>query len=131
MVEGGKIRPFDGQRLKATMRGLEGKRVEMAIRTEDPGRNLGQNAYLHVLARLIAVESGETLERTKRLAVLHALGVEAGTSKEVILGIEVVIVRPTSTLKKAEASLVLEWLLEKCSFLNIHPPNPEQVEVIA
>ena len=113
------------------MKGLEGRRVEMAIRTEDPGRNLPQNAYLHVLARLIAQESGETLERVKRLAVLHALGVEAGTSSEVILGVEVVIVKPTSTLKKAEASLVLDWLLAKCEFLNLTPPRPDQVEVMA
>ena len=130
VVTEGKVRPFDGSRLKATMRGLEGKRVEMAIRTEDPGRNLPQNAYLHVLARLIAQESGETLERVKRLAVLHALGVEAGTSSEVILGVEVVIVKPTSTLKKAEASAVLEWMIEKCEFLNIRPPNREEVEVM-
>ena len=125
------MHPFDGPRLRATMKGLEGRRVEMAIRPEDPGRNLPQNAYLHVLARLIAQESGETLERVKRLAVLHALGVEAGTSSETILGVEVVIVKPTSTLKKAEASLVLDWLLAKCEFLNIRPPNPDQVEVMA
>jgi hypothetical protein len=130
VVEGGRLKPFDGPRLKLTMNSLEGRRVEMAIRTEDPGRNLPQNAYLHVLARLIAAESGETLERIKRLAVLHALGVEAGTSSEVILGAQVVIVKRTSDLKKDEASKVLEWLLEKCSFLNIRPPNREEVEVM-
>ena len=125
------MHPFDVPRLKATMKSLEGRRVEMAIRPEDPGRNLPQNSYIHVLARLIAQESGETLERVKRLSVLHALGVEAGTSTETILGVQVVIVKPTSSLKKAEASLVLDWLLQKCEFLNIRPPAPDQVEVMA
>jgi hypothetical protein len=130
IVEGGKLKPFDGSRLKETMKSLEGRRVEMAIRTEDPGRNLPQNSYLHVLAKLIAAESGETLERIKRLAVLHALGIEAGTSSEVILGVQVTIVKPTSTLKRAEASLVLDWMLDKCQFLNIQPPRSEHVEVM-
>jgi hypothetical protein len=131
VVEGGKFRGVDLARLRATMSGLEGKRVEMAIRTEDPARNLPQNAYLHVLCRLVAVESGESLKRMKQLSVLYALGVEDGTEREVISGVEYTSVRHTSDLTKAEASKVIEWLLEKCAFLEIRPPRPDQVEMIA
>ena len=131
MAEGGKFQSVDKGRLRQVMQGLEGKRVEMAIRSEDPGRNLSQNSYIHVLAKLIERESGESMDRVKRLAVLHALGVEAGTEREEILGREFVIVRRTSSLRKEEASKVIDWLRDKCSFLGIAPPRPDQVEVIA
>lgn len=130
IVEGGKVHALDKARLQATMRALEGKRVEMAIRQEDEKRNLNQNAYLHVLARVVAAESGETLDRVKRLAVLESLGIEAGTEKETILGREITIVRRTSELRKDEASRLIDWMLDKCSFLGVTPPSREQVEAL-
>lgn len=130
-VEGGKVRPFDKDRLHSVMVALEGKRVELAIREEPKSRSLPQNAYLHVLARLLAEETGETLLRMKRLAVLSALGVEEGTTKETLLGKEFLEVRPTSDLNKGEAAKVLDWLLQQCSFCGVTPPKPEHVEVMA
>jgi len=131
VVAGGKIRPSESQRFNLLVRELEGKRIELAIRPEVDGRSLDQNAYLHVLAKLIAKESGESLDRVKRLAVLESLGIEAGTEKETILGREITIVRRTSELRKDEASKLIEWMLDKCVFLGAKPPSREQVEVMA
>jgi hypothetical protein len=127
VVAGGKICPTEGRRFNATVHALEGKRIELAIREEVIGRSLDQNAYIHVLAREISKASGENMNRVKRLAVLDALGIEAGTEKEVILGKEMTIVRRTSELKKDEASKVIEWMLDKCSFLGLTVPSREQV----
>jgi hypothetical protein len=130
VVAGGKVCPSESKRFNATVRNLEGKRIELAIREEVTGRSLDQNAYLHVLAKLIAKESGETLDRVKRLAVLESLGIEAGTEKETILGREITIVRRTSELRKDEASKLIDWMLDKCSFLGVTPPSREQVEAL-
>jgi hypothetical protein len=126
----GKIRPSESQRFNGLVRELEGKRIELCLRPEVTGRTIDQNSYLHVLAKLIAKESGESLDRVKRLAVLETLGIEAGTEREIILGREITIVRRTSELMKEEASRVIEWMLDKCTFLGVRVPNREQVEVI-
>lgn len=130
VVAGGKICPTESRRFGLLVRSLDGKRIELAIREELDGRTLDQNAYLHVLAKLIAKESGEGLDRVKRLAVLEALGIEAGTEKETILGREITIVRRTSELRKEEASRLIDWMLDKCAFLGINTPSREQVEVM-
>lgn len=113
------------------MAALEGRRVELAIREEPKSRSLPQNSYLHVLCKVLAEETGETLVRMKRLAVLSALGVEDGTARETLLGQEFLEVRRTSDLTKGEAAKVLDWLLQQCSFCGVTPPKPEHVEVMA
>lgn len=130
-VREGKLRMDQRIRLDKTVAQWEGKRVEVALREEPKHRSLDQNAYIHVLARLIAQESGESVDRIKRLGTLTALGIEAGTTKETILGQELVIVRRTSELRKEEASRLIDWLLEKCSFLGITAPKAEQYVSVA
>ena len=131
VVVGGKIRPAESLRFNALVKELEGKRFELVIREEELGRSLDQNAYLHVLAKLIAKESGEALDRVKRLGVLESLGIEAGTDNETILGREITIVRRTSDLRKEEASKFIEWAIDKCAFLGIRAPRPDQVGAVA
>jgi len=131
VVAGGKVCPSEVRRFHRLVKDLEGKRIELVLMPERENRSLDQNAYLHVLAKLIAKESGESLDRVKRLAVLEALGIEAGTEKETILGREITIVRRTSDLRKEEASRLIEWALDKCVFLGINVPTREQVEVVA
>lgn len=130
-VREGKFHARDSRRLQEAMKGLEGQAAEICIRPEQLKRNLPQNAKINVLAREIATTSGEEFERIKRLAVLEALGIEAGTAKETILGKEITIVRGTSTLTKDEASKVLDWMVDKAAFLEIKEPRWEEVEVMA
>src|SRR5690348_4865426 len=110
-------------RLDKAVAQWEGKRVEVALREEPKHRSLDQNAFIHVLARLIAQHTGETELRTKRIATLEALGPENVMSTEVILGREIHTIRGTGELRKEEASLVIDWLLEQCSFLGITAPK--------
>ena len=130
MMIRGEFIPDDFQRWKNLRRHYEGKRVELAVRRETVNRTLPQNALLHVLARLIAHETGETLDRVKRHATLEALGIEAGTEKQTILGREVLIVRHTSDLTKAECTTVVDRLKDQCAFLEIPLPAESSVEVM-
>ena len=120
----------DNQRCVALRRLYAGKRVEIAIRPERPNRTLPQNALLHVLARLVADQTGDTIDLVKRRATLEALGIEGGTEKQVILGREVLIVRHTSDLSKSEVSLIVDRLKDQCAFLEIPIPDPSSVEVM-
>jgi hypothetical protein len=130
VVAGGKVCPSEVRRFHQLVKDLEGKRIELILMPEREKRNLDQNAKIHVLGKLIAKETGESLDRIKRLAVLESLGIEAGTEKETILGREITIVRRTSDLLKAEASRVIDWMQDKCVFLGIRVPSDEQVEVV-
>jgi hypothetical protein len=130
-VEGGKVRPFDKDRLQGVMLALQGKRVELAIREEPKDRTLSQNGHIHVLTRALSDYTGETELRTRRMATLAALGAEVALRRDTVLGIETVDVRGTSELTKAEGSKVIDWLLQQCSFCGVIPPKPEHVEVIA
>lgn len=123
--------PEDRVREKAVFASLNGKRYELAIRIETGKRTLPQNSKLHVLARLVAHETGDSLDDVKRRVTLEALGVEAGTRKTMILGREFLIVRPTSELSKPECSAVVDRLLDNCRFLEIQVPQDEHVEVMA
>lgn len=130
-VREGKLRMDQRIRLDRTVAQWEGKRVEVALRIAPVKRTLDQNSYIHPLCRLIAEHTGETELYTRRLATLSALGIEAGTTKETILGQEFVSVRGTSELRKEEASAVIEWLLDKCSFLGLAAPKAEQYVSVA
>lgn len=126
----GRFHPAEPDRFQKTIRDLAGKYVEVAIRPERGKRTLDQNAYLHVVAREVSKASGESEDRIKQLAVLESLGLEAGTTKTVLLGREFLNVRSTSSLRKHEASKVLDWLLDKAAFLEVRLPNREQVQVM-
>lgn len=128
--EGGHFIPDDSKRSAAVLRSLEGKRVEVAVRRETLDRNLDQNALLHVLVHLIADHTGETVDRLKRRATLEAIGLERGLVKETILNREVLMVRHTSDLTKPECSEVIDYLKDKCSFLEIPLPRESEVEVM-
>jgi hypothetical protein len=130
-VEGGRLRPSDKDRLQASIKALEGKSVELAIRQEPTKRTLPQNAHMHVLIRLLADAMGETELYTKRLAVLSALGVEAGSTKYTVLGREWNEARHTSDLGKDEASKVVDWLLAQCEFVGVRVPRPDQIAEVA
>lgn len=130
-VREGKFHARDSSRLQEAMRGLEGRAAEICIREEQLKRNLPQNSKINVLAREIAIKSGEEFERIKRLAVLEALGIEAGTAKDTILGKQITIVRGTSSLFKDEASKVLDWMIDRAAFLEIPEPNWDEVEVMS
>lgn len=129
-LDEGRFAPDHWQRWHALLKLHEGKRVEVAIRPERPNRTLPQNALLHVLARLVADETGDTLDHVKRHATLEALGIEGGTEKQTILGREVLIVRHTSDLSKSEVSLIVDRLKDHCAFLEIPIPDESHVEVM-
>lgn len=130
-AEAGKIHHFDKAALYAAVLALEGKQVEIAIREAPKVRTLPQNAYMHVLIRLLAEGMGETELYTKRLAVLSALGIEAGSMKYTVLGREWNEAKHTSDLKKDEASKVLEWLIQQCEFVGVRVPRPDQIAEVA
>jgi len=126
----GRFHPLEPERFQQAIRNLTGKRVEIAIRQEKQKRTLDQNAYLHVIAREISKASGESEDRIKQLAVLEAIGLEAGTTKTILLGREFLNVRSTASLRKEEASKVLDWMLDKAAFLELRLPDRAQVEVM-
>jgi hypothetical protein len=126
----GKFRPTEPERFRAMLQEFAGKEVEVCICQRRVKRTLPQNAYLNVLAREIARESGDTEDSVKQAAVLEAIGLEAGTRKVTLLGREFLVVRSTASLSKAEGSKVLDWMLDKAAFLDVRVPTEEQVEVM-
>ena len=127
----GHFRPLDVRRMYEVLREFDGQMVEVAVHKHRPKRTLPQNSKLHVLVHLIAKHTGENEVRIKRMATLEALGIEAGTTRETILGREIYEVRHTSDLSKDELSQVIDRLLQHCRFLELMPPADEDVEVLA
>jgi hypothetical protein len=129
-VMSGQFRPYDRSRWERALARFGTRPVEVALHPQRLQRNLPQNAKLHVLARAIADASGETLDRVKRRAVVEALGVEAGTERETILGEKVLVARHTSDLSKDECSQVLQWMLDRLAFLEAPEPDWDRLEVM-
>jgi hypothetical protein len=127
----GRFHPSEPQSLKAVLRGLEGKALEVAVRVARRERTLPQNKKLHVLAGLIAKVQGETKLHVKRWATLEALGVEVAKSDQFeYQGRTVIDIRGTSDLTIAECSAVMEVLLKQAAFLEIPEPDWNRIEVM-
>lgn len=86
-----------------------------------PGRTVKQNAYFHVLVTYIAVETGESIERTKRMLKRQRLDVfgfvEDGFTH----------LRSSADLSTKEMSDMCEWIRDWASIeLGSYLPTPDE-----
>lgn len=107
-----------------------GEYVKIVARS--PQRTLPQNAYMHVLFSIFSLETGYSNEYTKQYIFKRFVCHDVFLDVEIVDGKEVVQVRSTNDLSKAECHLCLERFRNFAALeLGIYLPQPHERSELA
>lgn len=110
------------QEWAASHEGAKGEMVERKAK-----RTRSQNAYIHVLFKYIADETGESVEDVKTIEKRRHLQ----PRESFLFGERQLVLPSTASLSNPEASEFIEKLLADCAFLGIEVPSPEELGYIS
>lgn len=93
--------------------------------TDKSRRSLSQNAYLHAILGVLALETGNSLEVIKQEVYKKKLNPDifVTTKHDNILG-DIEIIRSSRTLTKEEMSLSIERYKKFCAEMQVYIPEP-------
>ena len=122
--------PLDRERFKARAKALLEKGVSVEL-TEKSFRTTSQNAYLHLLLGVIAMETGNTLADAKEYYYKRLINHDLFISEKVDrLGHTVEVVRSSSALTKEEMKVSIDRLKRWGADNGIYLPNPEDEQIL-
>jgi len=115
---------LDRQRFLARANTLAGKGVLVDL-TEKTGRTTNQNAYLHLLIGVVAMETGNTLEDAKRVYFKQLCNPDIFVVRKVDkLGNTIEAVRSSADLTKEEMTRAIDRLHRWAYENGIYLPQP-------
>lgn len=122
---------YDRQRFETRVRNLVGKGAAVEL-TEKAVRSLNQNAYLHAIIGVVAMETGNTLdyakaEYFKRLVNPSLFVLE----KDDKLAGKVTYLRSSASLTKEEMGIAIDRFKRWAAENGIYLPEPGDKELLA
>lgn len=98
--------------------------ANIELRKIQPKRTLSQNAWIHLLITLYAIEAGLTIEESKTYLKnqCHFMNYKKQVGED---SVEVLFLRPTSSLDVQECSEFIEWVYDYAGTNGISLPTKE------
>lgn len=121
---------YDRERFKARVEALLSKGAVVEL-TERSFRSLNQNSYLHLLIGIVAMETGNTLEDTKRCYFKELVNPGIFCLKRTDhLGNTIQVLRSSAQVSKEEMSTAIDRFKKWGADNGIYMPSPEDESIL-